>query len=232
MQWDSTHAIVVHLCYTHSHCTLYWCQSQVYSCDKWVPVKLPGVVGGVTCLRPHNTSELQSAEATRMAETHQVCQDEQTCCVFSSVAPSHCKHADGEPELTAQEGQEGEDGGVVLQCEPSTKQTGGVEEESISGVPMEDCLPQPDDNVDQGHGIDCCDSDGDGDSDDVDDDEGWITPDNIDQARIEMGGCVGEELGDIRVGCMTTDFAMQVSERCWQSLMHVREKGTCSARRN
>ena len=202
----------------------------MYSNDKWVPVKLPGVVGGVTCPRPLNTSELQSANAAKVAEPDQVHQDDQTCCVSSSVVPGHCRHAAEEPEPTAEEGQEREDEGVVLQCEPtSTEQTGGVEE-SGSDIPMEDGLPQPSDSVEQGHGIDYC--DGDGDSDDVADDEGWITPDNIDQARIEMGGCVGEELADVRVGCMTTDFAMQVSERCWHPLLHVRDRAISGGRRN
>ena len=98
---------------------------------------------------------------------------------------------------------------MLVQCESSTKQRNGVEE-SVSGVSMEDSCPKPE----QGNEVDNCDSEGDGGSgsDEVDEDEGWITPDNIDQARIEMGGCVGEELGDVRVGCMTTDFAMQVSD--------------------
>lgn len=177
-----------------------------------MPVKLPGVVGGAACPRPRNTSEAQSAEVTKMAETHQVRKGEQTCCESSSIPPSHHREcaADG-PELTTQGGQQCEGGGMLVQCESSAKQRDGVEE-SVSGVSMEDSRPKPE----QGNEVDNCDSEGDGGSasDEVDEDEGWITPDNIDQARIEMGGCVGEELGDVRVGCMTTDFAMQVSERC------------------
>ncbi|XP_063951101.1 RNA-binding protein NOB1-like [Lytechinus pictus] len=45
---------------------------------------------------------------------------------------------------------------------------------------------------------------------DEDDDEmGWITPQNISQVREQMGGSGETSLEGIRVGCMTTDFAMQ-----------------------
>ncbi|XP_072135886.1 RNA-binding protein NOB1 isoform X1 [Mobula birostris] len=43
--------------------------------------------------------------------------------------------------------------------------------------------------------------------DDSDDSEGWITPSNIQQIHRDMG--CSERAADIRVGCMTTDFAMQ-----------------------
>ena len=45
---------------------------------------------------------------------------------------------------------------------------------------------------------------------DDDDDEGWITPSNLQQVQKDMGG-LDEDVDDIVVGCMTTDFAMQVS---------------------
>ena len=186
-------------------------------------MKLPGVVGGATCPRPHNTSELHSAEAARIAEAHQAHQDEQTCC-GSNSAPDQCKRAAEGPVLTTQGRQEWEEGEVMLQYEHSTKQAGDVEE-SVSGISVEDSLPEPGGNIEQGHAVDYC--DGGSDSDEVDDDEGWITPDNIDQARIEMGGCVGEELGDIRVGCMTTDFAMQVSKGDKQHSVHVCGREAC-----
>ena len=47
-----------------------------------------------------------------------------------------------------------------------------------------------------------------GDSDDSV--EGWITPENLHEACIVMGGALTEEPNDIAVGCITTDFAMQV----------------------
>ncbi|XP_059849067.1 RNA-binding protein NOB1 isoform X4 [Hypanus sabinus] len=43
--------------------------------------------------------------------------------------------------------------------------------------------------------------------DDSDDSEGWITPSNIQQIHRDMG--CSETAADIKVGCMTTDFAMQ-----------------------
>lgn len=45
--------------------------------------------------------------------------------------------------------------------------------------------------------------------DDSDDDGGgWITPSNIQQIQRELGQCAVPK--DVRVGCVTTDFAMQV----------------------
>ena len=49
------------------------------------------------------------------------------------------------------------------------------------------------------------------DDDDDDDDDGWITPENINQVKADYG--VSETQSrptDIAVGCLTTDFAMQV----------------------
>ena len=43
-----------------------------------------------------------------------------------------------------------------------------------------------------------------------DDDEGWITPENFQQVCEEMGGVMEELPQSLAVGCITTDFAMQV----------------------
>lgn len=43
---------------------------------------------------------------------------------------------------------------------------------------------------------------------DSDDDEGWITPSNIKQIQRDFEQCTVPQ--DVRVGCVTTDFAMQV----------------------
>ena len=51
-----------------------------------------------------------------------------------------------------------------------------------------------------------CDVDDDGDGDD----DGWITPENVQQAKKDMGGLVEACLEGVVVGCMTNDFAMQV----------------------
>ena len=62
-----------------------------------------------------------------------------------------------------------------------------------------------DDNNDKGI------NDDDDDEDDYDDDDGWITPDNIGHIRDKMGkGAFGEVPSNVTVGCLTTDFAMQV----------------------
>ncbi len=44
----------------------------------------------------------------------------------------------------------------------------------------------------------------------VDDEEGWITPENFQQACEAMGGALEVEPQGVVVGCVTTDFAMQV----------------------
>ena len=38
----------------------------------------------------------------------------------------------------------------------------------------------------------------------------WITPDNLQQACEQMGGATEEPAVGVAVGCITTDFAMQV----------------------
>ena len=54
--------------------------------------------------------------------------------------------------------------------------------------------------------------DDDSDDDDSDDDDGWITPSNICSVKQSMGEYEsGGEAEMVEVGCLTTDFAMQVS---------------------
>lgn len=47
------------------------------------------------------------------------------------------------------------------------------------------------------------------DEDEESDDEGWITPSNLKQAQQDTGHCDTAPVG-VQVGCVTTDFAMQV----------------------
>ena len=52
--------------------------------------------------------------------------------------------------------------------------------------------------------------------------EGWITPVNLADAHAKFGGAVQEPALGIAVGCVTTDFAMQViksntGEQVWTS---------------
>lgn len=56
------------------------------------------------------------------------------------------------------------------------------------------------------------------DQDSDDDGGGWITPSNIKQIQQEMKQCAVPR--DVRVGCVTTDFAMQVGGVgiCWPGL--------------
>ena len=67
-----------------------------------------------------------------------------------------------------------------------------------------------DNNVDGDGDLDS-DSDDDYDDDDDDDDNGWITPDNISHIKGQMGkGSLDAVPANVTVGCLTTDFAMQV----------------------
>lgn len=51
------------------------------------------------------------------------------------------------------------------------------------------------------------------DQDSDDDGGGWITPSNIKQIQQELERCSVPK--DVRVGCVTTDFAMQVGGRAF-----------------
>lgn len=48
------------------------------------------------------------------------------------------------------------------------------------------------------------------DDDDDDNDDGWITPSNIKSMKERMGD-VNTQKADVPVGCLTTDFAIQVN---------------------
>ncbi|KAJ8252577.1 hypothetical protein COCON_G00218890 [Conger conger] len=52
-----------------------------------------------------------------------------------------------------------------------------------------------------------CEEEEEEDDDDDDDGGGWITPSNIKQVQLDVGNW--ESPADVKVGCMTTDFAMQ-----------------------
>ena len=56
------------------------------------------------------------------------------------------------------------------------------------------------------------------DGEEEEDEEGWITPDNLQQVCEEMGGVLDEIPESLSVGCITTDFAMQVSNNPLPSL--------------
>ena len=51
---------------------------------------------------------------------------------------------------------------------------------------------------------------GDVEEEDNDDDDDWITPDNLHRAREQMGGATTVSAKGVAVGCLTTDFSMQV----------------------
>jgi len=57
------------------------------------------------------------------------------------------------------------------------------------------------------------DEDDDSGVDDDGDDDGWITPSNISSLKQSMGDYEADCVERVDVGCLTTDFAMQVS-RC------------------
>ena len=53
-------------------------------------------------------------------------------------------------------------------------------------------------------------SESDGESQDDDDDDDWITPDNLHRVIEQMGGATTASAKGVAVGCLTTDFSMQV----------------------
>ena len=74
------------------------------------------------------------------------------------------------------------------------------------------------DDFDHANDLDCDHSDGhdhfdDPDQDDLDngdDDDEWITPFNLHRAREQMGGATTVSAKSVTVGCLTTDFSIQV----------------------
>ena len=67
----------------------------------------------------------------------------------------------------------------------------------------------PADCLEEDSGEDSETDDGDDDDDDDDDDDGWITPSNIKAVKEKMG-MMDSEKTNVPVGCLTTDFSMQV----------------------
>lgn len=53
------------------------------------------------------------------------------------------------------------------------------------------------------------------DDDEEDDGGGWITPSNIKQVKMDSADWTAP--ADVRVGCLTTDFAMQVRDASFPS---------------
>lgn len=54
---------------------------------------------------------------------------------------------------------------------------------------------------------------------DEDDGGGWITPSNIRQVKMESGHWTAP--ADVKVGCLTTDFAMQVTSGHMEAAAHL-----------
>ncbi len=67
----------------------------------------------------------------------------------------------------------------------------------------------------------------DGESTSDDDDEGWITPDNIAEVKAAMGEPKSER-ARVPVACLTTDFAIQVSGLALRRCPCTRTKGSQS----
>lgn len=64
------------------------------------------------------------------------------------------------------------------------------------------------------------DSENDSDNSEEDDEGGWITPGNISHAKKQMNADFEEEKA-VKVACITTDFAMQVSIRNLATIYHI-----------
>jgi len=118
-------------------------------------------------------------------------------------------------EITAENGENIEEDQQDLDKEPieddkelQRKAEENIEEEHAADGEEEMCMEEVNEDEDA---EDRNDSDNGNDDDNDDDDEGWITPKNISKLKKKMGFeddmPSGEE--DIKVACLTTDFAMQ-----------------------
>ena len=76
----------------------------------------------------------------------------------------------------------------------------------------------PDSSSDREGEVESSDSD---DDDDDDGEDGWINPENFNEACVEMGGALQEPAVGVAVGCVTTDFAMQVCTCITLSIAHM-----------
>ena len=87
--------------------------------------------------------------------------------------------------------------------------TTGMETLTINNTTLND-LPDNDEGFEDVDNDDDLDSNSDNGNDD-DDDDGWITPDNIVHVKSQMGKeTLAAVPANVTVGCLTTDFAMQV----------------------
>ena len=80
---------------------------------------------------------------------------------------------------------------------------------SVSSSVSPPVSPSPDQPSDK----ESCEPDelcGDENSDEDDNDGDWITLDNLHRAREQMGGATTASAEGVTVGCLTTDFTMQV----------------------
>ena len=82
--------------------------------------------------------------------------------------------------------------------------------ETLTTIACNSALHDSGDNEDEFCGDD--DNEIDSDLNSKSDDDGWITPDNISNVKDEMGrgGFSAAPASDVTVGCLTTDFAIQV----------------------
>ena len=80
--------------------------------------------------------------------------------------------------------------------------------------------------------LDCGDDLDHRDDDDDDDDNDWITPDNLHRAREQMGGATTVSAKGVAVGCLTTDFSMQVYSLSVCLYVHVQNGPTFSWEKN
>ena len=65
-------------------------------------------------------------------------------------------------------------------------------------------------------------------SEEEEEEEGWITPDNLQRVCEQMGGLLEEEPKGIAVGCLTSDFAMQVRDTPLWYLVAVDQGTKCA----
>ncbi len=94
-----------------------------------------------------------------------------------------------------------------------------VDGTSISESTCQDPLLQPEDHSDS-EDKENEPEDEEEDEDEEDDGGGWITPSNIKQVKMDSADWTAP--AEVKVGCLTTDFAMQVRDASYLSVMSSR----------
>ena len=172
-------------------------------------VNLPGTVGFFKKKNTNKNSATDSLNSSNSVEEDEQDKMEYTREVF--MAEVKVLHLEENPNGHCEKNHEDKDDDASDKenCEDKADGGGGGDgsDDGGGGDGGDDGGGDDDGSADgvvgDGDGVKDCDSD---------EEEGWITPDNLMQACENMGGVHEEVAKGLAVACVTTDFAMQVFE--------------------